>query len=259
MFLDREKKKASYSVYAFCRLLDEAVDYIDINMNSSEGKLENLKIILADTYSGKTIDNPILTEFKETVDKYSIPKLYFDELINGMCLDLVKNRYNNFDDLYDYCYKVAGVVGLIMLHIFGYSDERAKEEAVNLGIAMQLTNILRDIKEDFLRGRIYLPQDELRKFSITERDIEEENLDENFRNLMKFQIERARLYYQRANKGIMFINDKKSRLVGKIMSSLYSSILDEIENNDYDVFSKRIYLGFGKKLYKSFKIILRRG
>lgn len=251
-FLARDKKQAAYAVYAICRISDDSVD-------ASSGSLEKLKNIEKKINSAYSLDcpqEPLLLAFKKIIDTHKIPKDYFDELIKGMYLDLEKKRYNNFQELYDYCYKVAGVVGLIMLQIFGYKDEKAKEHAVDLGIAMQLTNILRDIKEDLGRGRIYLAQDEVKDFKLEEEDLKSGKLDKKLIDFLKFQIQRARKYYQSAEEGIEIIADKRSRFVVWAMSRIYGAILDEIEKNQYDLFSKRAQVSQPAKLGLLAKIII---
>jgi len=250
-FLPEDKRLAAYSVYAICRITDESVDN-----PANTGSLNKIKQEIDSAYSETKLDDDLLVAFRKTVDSYGIPKRYFDDLIDGMHLDLAKARYQNFKELKDYCYKVAGVVGLIMLKIFGYTDKRAETNAVELGTAMQLTNILRDIKEDLQKGRIYLPQDELKEFGVSESDISSSRLTENFKSFLKFQIDRARQFYAKAEPGIELINDRSCRRVTRIMKNLYSGILEEIENNNYDVFSQRAYVNNFKKLWRVLKILL---
>ena len=254
-FLPEEKKRAAYSVYAICRLSDEAVDE-----NMGEEKLKNLTKIQAKVdavYSNRELKDNLLLAFKHTVNKHNIPKVYFDQLIEGMYMDLKHNRYRDFKELYSYCYKVAGVIGLIMLKIVGYTDLDTEKQAIDLGIAMQLTNILRDIKEDALRGRIYLPQDELQKFAAEEGDIFSGILNERLILLLKFQIERARQYYQNSAPGIKSIGDYRSRLVVCLMKEMYCGILNEIEKNSFNVFAQRAYVKTNAKCAILFKTILR--
>lgn len=235
-FLPREKRYATYAIYAICRIGDEAVDNAD-NNTKSEG-LSLIKEDIDSVYNNTLPKNCLLLAFKQSVDKYKIPKEYFDALIDGMYMDLSKTRYENFEELYSYCYKVSSVVGLVMLKIF-QEEQETQEHAVNLGIAMQLTNILRDVKEDFLRGRIYLPQEEMRKFAVSESDISSGKINENFKQFLMFQIYRAREYYSKSSPGIKMIRNPRSRLVISVMKNLYRAILDSMERNNYDIFSKR--------------------
>jgi len=254
-FLPKDKKLASFSVYAICRLSDESVD--NIKHSSLVESLRKAQNDIASVYSGVELRDDILLSFKNTVYKYKIPKQYFDELIEGMYMDINKKRYENFNELYDYCYKVAGVIGLIMLNIFGYKDSKAEKYAISLGIAMQLTNILRDIKEDYHRKRIYLPQDEMRSFGVTEDNIAEEKNTGNFRELLKFQIKRARQYYANAEDGIKMIDNLRSRFVICAIKDMYSGILDVIKSNDYDIFSKRAHINNIEKLMVALKVFLK--
>lgn len=254
-FLSEEKRLAAYAIYAICRISDETVD--KASGESSKQNLVKLLENITAAYDHVPLDNAILSAFSQTVDKYEIPKKYFLEFIAGMYLDLEKNRYNDFDELYDYCYKVAGVVGLIMLQIFGYKDIRAQGYAVDLGIAMQLTNILRDVKEDYLRGRIYIPKDEMMRFNVTETDISEGQVNANFKALLKFQISRAREYYVNSRSGLNMINDRNSRFVVYAMANIYSGILNSIEKHNYNVFSRRAHVSLLGKITSILKILLK--
>jgi phytoene synthase len=166
-FLPEEKRPAAYAVYALCRISDDTVDAVSSSTAAAAKNLSRIQDSLNAVYDNSPLTDDLLIAFKQTVATYAIPRLYFDELIDGMYLDLNKHTYEDFDELYRYCYKVAGVVGLIMLKIFGSNNPAAETHAVQLGVAMQLTNILRDIREDFQRGRVYLPQNELEKFGLS--------------------------------------------------------------------------------------------
>ncbi|MFA5411359.1 MAG: phytoene/squalene synthase family protein [Candidatus Omnitrophota bacterium] len=253
--LKKGRKNAAYAVYAICRLSD---DIVDNGQDIGDARnLTGLREKIDSAYSNAPLADPLLSAFRQTVNKYHLPKKYFDALIEGMEMDLRKSRYRNFEELYDYSYKVAGVIGLIMLEIFGYRDQRAAAHAVNLGIAMQLTNILRDIKEDFRRGRIYLPEEEMQRFGVSESDISEGRIDANFKELMKFQIGRCREYYAQARPGIRMIGDLNSRLVALAMAEMYAGILKAIEKNYYDCFSRRAGVSAPEKIGALLKIILK--
>ncbi|MCX5703966.1 MAG: phytoene/squalene synthase family protein [Candidatus Omnitrophica bacterium] len=256
LFLPKAKRDAAYAAYAICRIGDESVD----NSPRAEvaDNLIKLKSSIELVYSGAELNDSLLLAFQEAVFKYQIPKEYFAQVIEGMYMDLTISRYKNFQELYTYCYRVAGVVGLIMLKIFGYSDKRAEVYAVNLGIAMQLTNITRDIKEDYLRGRIYLPQDEMARYGISEKQISEGKQDENFKALLKFQIRRAREYYADSQLGINMIGGSRSRFVAYAIKDIYANILDAIEKNNYDIFSKRARVNTIEKICIALKIFLKR-
>ncbi len=252
-FLPNEKQRGIFAIYGLCRYLDNLVDdSIDLTDNSVislsqvDEKLEDFKCRLTSIYNGNRANDPILIAFSDTLKKYHIPIDLPFLLVDGVKTDLVKSRFKNFQEVYDYSYKVASVVGLMTSRVFGYEDETALEYAVDLGIAMQLTNILRDIGEDLERDRIYLPADELKMFGISETELFNEEVSENFVSMMKFQIQRAREYYARADKGIAML-DRDSRLPVYLARYNYGRILDKIEENDYNVFDERAYLsGFEK-------------
>jgi 15-cis-phytoene synthase len=253
LFLPFDKKCASYAVYAICRLSDEAVD--DFNNLSPVESLQQLQQKISLAYTKTAIDTPLLAAFRYTVNTYRIPKEYFDQLIEGMRMDLEQRHYTDFNALYEYCYRVAGVVGLIMLKVFGSSDKAAGDYALKLGIAMQLTNILRDIKEDLGRGRIYLPQDELIRFNVSKQQLALGVNNENFKDLMRFQIKRAHQFYAESLPGIKMVNLRAARRVILVMAENYREILNQIQKNDFDVFTRRAKVSNPGKLLTVFKIL----
>ncbi|MFN3344305.1 MAG: phytoene/squalene synthase family protein [Chloroherpetonaceae bacterium] len=253
-FLPAPKRRAVHAVYALCRYVDDIVDHSEDKL--SRKSLTKEKIILLinkwrtdieSCYNGILIDHPIMIAWHDTLKKYHIPKNLPLELIDGVCMDLKQNRYETFDELYTYCYKVASVVGLMTSEIFGYTSEESLKHAIELGIAMQLTNILRDVGEDAQKGRIYLPLEDLKKFNLTEEDILNGVMSENFINLMKFEIERARFYYKESEKGIAMLS-QDSRLAVKVSHDNYSRILRRIEEINYNVFKQRAFVSNTKKL-----------
>lgn len=253
-FLPYEKQRSIFAIYALCRYLDNIVDETLEDGSSSHFKtrqvikeMEDWKKHLHHTYQGFDTDNPILLAFSDVLRAYHIPIELPLELIDGVCMDITKNRYADFDELYNYSYKVASVVGLMTSEIFGYENPEAKKYAVDLGIAMQLTNILRDIGEDLGRDRIYIPLDEMEYYGVTERQLHQGIIDDSFIDLMQFQIHRARGYYKDAANGIPMLN-RDSRLPVLLAHHNYSKILTQIEKNSYDVFSQRAHLTFGEKI-----------
>jgi phytoene synthase len=197
--------------------------------------------------SGEYGGNAILPAFHDTVKAFGIPEIYFHELIDGAEMDLTVNRYQHFDDLYQYCYRVASVVGLVCIHIFGFRDEIAKQYAEHCGIAFQLTNILRDVKEDSERNRIYIPLDDLDAAGYAELELLQGTYDDRFRNLMKQQVERAKDYYERSSQLVDHV-DPASRPGLMAMIGIYSNLLKKIEDRKYDVLSKRIALTSREKV-----------
>jgi phytoene synthase len=249
-FLPKHKQKAVYPIYAFCRKVDDEVDETaQENEREAVFAVENWESKLKEIYKGDTSDerrttnneqNLILLAFKDLLETYKIPQNLPLELMQGVLMDTRIKRYETFAELYVYCYRVASTVGLMSSEILGYRDEKALEYAEAMGIGMQLTNILRDLKEDALKGRIYLPQEDLRKFGVEESLIFAGEMNENFVELMKFQIARARDFYIKGEKGIGLL-EKDSRFTVLLASKVYAKILDEIEAQNYDVFKKRAH------------------
>ena len=212
-----------------------------------EQKINSLLENLDEAYSGKNLDSRNFSAFNHTIRKYDIPKFYFTELVEGVSMDIKTKRYDTFAGLERYCYKVASVVGLIMSEIFGYTNNSALTHAIDLGKAMQLTNILRDIHDDYTMERVYIPQDELDKFGYTEKDIENKTINQNFISLIKFQIARAREFYSLAEKGFPYLTDDGSRTTVVLMQKIYSGILNKIEESNYDIYSRRVFVSKAEK------------
>ena len=251
--LPKEKRYAAYAIYLFCRFADNIVDLAHKHSHEEvKQKINSLLENLDDIYSGKNSQskfslNGSFSAFADTVKKYDIPKFYFTELIEGVSMDINTKRYDTFAGLERYCYKVASVVGLIMSEIFGYTNNSALTYAIDLGKAMQLTNILRDINDDYKMGRVYIPQDELSKFGYSEQDIKNKTINRNFISLIKYQIERAREFYSLAEKGFPYLTDDGSKTTVVLMQKIYSGILNKIEENNYDIYSRRVFVGKVKK------------
>jgi phytoene synthase len=253
-FLPNEKQRSIFAIYALCRYIDDIVDEtfdvnhkIDINPVEVRQVIDDLRLKLDKAYETGNADSPILIAFADTLRSYHIPKNLPLELIEGVCMDLHQNRFSSFDEIYTYSYKVASVVGLMTSEVFGYSNKEALKHAVDLGIAMQLTNILRDIAEDLGRNRIYIPLEDLHRFGITEADMFAKVKDKRFHDLMHYQIQRARSYYQSADIGIAML-DADSRLPVYLARMNYSRILDRIEEDVFKVFDERTYLSTSEKL-----------
>jgi phytoene synthase len=253
-FLPRPKRDAAYAVYAFCRLLDDATDLAE-NPAEIERQIDRFCGLLDQIYEGRPPGGQsepelALTAFASTVKQYDVPKSYFVEIAEGCRMDLTINRYQTWDDLRKYCYRVAGVVGLIMSQIFGLADPTAKTQAVLMGEAMQLTNILRDVKEDFERGRIYLPLEDLDRFGYSTTDLAGGVVNEPFRQLMRFEIDRARDLFRTGAAGLKHLTDDGSRFTAAAMGVIYAGILRAIERQNYDVFSRRARLSTAEKIIK---------
>ena len=254
-FLPNDKQRGIFAIYGYCRYIDNLVDdNMDLINNQCipneqlSDQLDKLRSKITDIYAGDIeSDDPIFIAFADTFLHYEIPQELPLMLIDGVEQDLYKTRFLNFKEIYDYSFKVASVVGLMTTPVFGYKDEQALNYAADLGIAMQLTNILRDVGEDIDRDRIYLAQDELTAFGLTEQDILSRRMDDRFVEFMKYQIKRAREYYQRAESGIAML-DRNARLPVYLARYNYAKILDKIEENNYDVFTSRAYLSKFEKL-----------
>ncbi|MGE5437929.1 MAG: presqualene diphosphate synthase HpnD [Syntrophothermus sp.] len=233
-----DKRDAMNTVYAWCRQTD---DIVDEGLENEEIKYEKLRkwtIELEKAFSNLS-EYSLLNKLGTTIKKFNIPYEPFFELIKGMEMDLQTNRYTTFEDLQLYCYRVASTVGLMCIEIFGYKHASTKDFAVNLGIALQLTNILRDIKKDAQRGRIYLPQEDLIKFNYPEEDLFNQVYNKNFIELMEFETQRAKNYFESATKALN-LDDKGSMFAARAMQHIYAKMLDKIISARYDVLHKNI-------------------
>ena len=246
-FLPKHKRRAVYPIYAFCRHVDDEIDEFDqTETKKAVETVEIWKSNLQKLFENKEQkikneeQNNVFLAWSDVLKTYKIPQNLPIELIEGVLMDTHIKRYETFEELYVYCYRVASTVGLMSSEILGYSEKIALEYAEKLGIAMQLTNILRDVKEDAMRGRIYLPLEDLRRFNVSEQQILESKFDDNFRVMMKFQIKRAREYYREGEKGISLL-EKDSRFTVLLASQIYGRILDEIEKLDHNVFLRRAH------------------
>jgi phytoene synthase len=267
-FLPKAKQRPIYALYALCRHVDDAVDETEIlNVGEAIRAVEKWKMQLDEVYLGAWEEKFQVPDFKfqnsqlvlsawnDLLKTYKIPQNLPLELMQGVLMDTHIKRYETFDELYVYCYRVASTVGLMSSEIFGYADEKTLEYAEALGIAMQLTNILRDIGEDALIDRIYLPGKDLRRFGVSEKQIFAREFGENIGELVKFQIERARFYYQQAERGIALL-ERDTRFTVLLALRLYAKILDEIEQQNYNVFAGRAHTTFQKKFFSIPKVWL---
>ena len=242
--LPREKRHAIYAVYAFCRHCDDIAD--------EELPHEEKLLLFADTRrrlarprNGSSGD-PTFMALADAAEAFGIPSGYFEQIIKGVEMDLTKTRFPDFEELKIYCYHVASVVGLVCVEVFEYQDPAAKEHAVDLGIAMQLTNIIRDVKEDADRGRIYIPLDELRSFGYSEEELLAGVANDSFKRLMEFQAGRARRYFERGRRLIGLL-PRHSRACPAVLQGLYSALLTKIEDTGFDVFERRVALSGREK------------
>lgn len=282
-YLPEEERRSIMAYYAFCRRADDIADgdYIDYFPGGSEDNQESIdyrtkieRLIdgrpvlerssyndkmsqlfyyrkkLSTAYGKVTSTDPIFIALKDTVNKYGISRQLLDDMISGMEEDFHRNRYETFEDLYSYCYKVASTVGLVCIEIYGYDDKRAREYAESWGIYMQLTNILRDVAEDIERDRVYLPLEDLRRYGISEEDLKSGKdilKHPGWKPFVSEFISRADKYRERGLK-LFSLLDKSSRYSPAAMTTFYHSIMKKIEKNDGDVFSERTQLSKTEKI-----------
>jgi phytoene synthase len=241
--LPEEKRSAVRALYAFCRTVDDIVDTGSVVGRAVE--LDYWRNISRGTIHPRS-DDVVAQTWVDTRTRYNIPHQYALQLIDGVSSDLEPSRYQSFDDLATYCYGVASTVGLMSMYIVGFKSSTAAPYAIKLGVALQMTNILRDVGEDLRNGRIYLPLDELAAYGLCETDLQNGNVDERWRAFMKFQIERTRQLYKEAAEGIKLLERDGQVAIGAA-ADFYRGILSAIEANDYDVFSKRASLNAWQK------------
>lgn len=242
--LPEEKRSAVRALYAFCRIVDDIVDEGSVVGRAAE--LDYWRGVVQGLLRPRP-DDLIAQAWVDARNRYHIPARYALQLIDGVARDLNQTRYKSFDDLATYCYGVASTVGLMSMYIVGFKSSEALPYAIKLGVALQLTNILRDVGEDFRNGRVYLPQDELKAFGLSENDLARGLVDDRWRKFMQFQIKRNQELYQEAQKGIQFL-DRDGQMAIGASADFYQSILGVIKTNDYDVFSRRASLGSWGKI-----------
>ncbi len=239
LFLPEEKRCAITALYAFCREVDDVVDECH-NESVARTKLEWWRMEIERSFSGEA-RHPVTRALQQPVRSYNLPQEYFQEVIDGMEMDLDRNRYESFRDLALYCHRAAGVVGLLSAEIFGHRNRATLNYAESLGTALQLTNIVRDVREDAQRGRIYLPLDELLEYRINPHDLLNGLPGEGLAALLQFQAERAGDYYRRAMEYLVE-EDRYSQRSGLIMAEIYQTTLSEIATDGYRVMEHRIML-----------------
>ncbi|MEO5924582.1 MAG: phytoene/squalene synthase family protein [Bryobacteraceae bacterium] len=246
LLLSREQRRAMCAIYAFMRYCDDLSD--DAGIANRAAAIAAWNKDLKATLAGHPPDNPIWPAFADAVARFKIPHQYFDDMITGVSSDLEARNVETFDDLYRYCYNVASVVGLTIVYIFGFESPKALELAEKCGIAFQLTNILRDVREDAENGRIYWPAEDLRRFGVSPKDLCGPALSPNLKNLLKFEAQRARAYYEESAPLVNLVH-KGSQASMRALIGIYSRLLDRIEEEDYDVLSQRVRVATPEKLW----------
>ena len=246
LFLPPNRRRAITALYAFCREVDDVVDECS-DPQIAANKLAWWRQELDRLYAGQP-QHPVTQALKAVLPEFSLPQEQLLEIIDGMEMDLQQTRYLDFKALSLYCYRVASVVGLLAAEIFGFTDRQTQKYAHDLGMAFQLTNIIRDVGEDARRGRVYLPLDELKRFDVPVADILGARYSENFRKLMEFQIERAEHYYAQAMAQLPAV-DRKTQRPGLVMAAIYRTVLEEIKRDGCQVLSQRTSLTPLRKLW----------
>ncbi len=254
LFLPANQRRAITALYAFCREVDDVVDECQ-EPQVAATKLAWWRQELARVYGGQP-QHPVAQALQAASSEFNLPEEQLQEIIDGMEMDLQQSRYLDFKALSLYCYRVAGVVGLLAAEIFGYQDRRTQKYAHDLGLAFQLTNIIRDVGEDARRGRIYLPIDELQRFEVKAADLLNARHSDNFRRLMDFQIERAGSYYTQAIDQLPAV-DRRAQRPGLVMAAIYRTLLDEIERDGCQVLTQRTSLTPIRKLWIAWRTWVR--
>ena len=239
MFLPAERRQAITALYAFCREVDDVVDECH-DLSLAQTKLEWWRQEVGRVYGG-TPTHPVGHALKDVLQRFRLPQEQLLEIIDGMAMDLSQTRYLDFKGLQLYCYRVASVVGLLAAEIFGYQDRQTLKYAHDLGLAFQLTNIIRDVGEDARRGRIYLPIEDLQRFNVPAKDLLEARYSEQFRELMAFQAERAEKFYDQAFAQLPAV-DRKAQRPGLVMAAIYRTLLREIARDGFQVLDRRTSL-----------------
>lgn len=246
LFLPVQQRRAITALYAFCREVDDIIDECS-DIGLAHNKLEWWRSEIDNLYEDRA-QHPVTMALQEALPHYELERAYFEEIIDGMLMDIDQHRYQSYAELTLYCYRVASAVGLLAAEIFGYQDRQTRKYAHELGLAFQLTNIIRDVREDAMRGRIYLPLDELAQFQVTEEQILAGQDSKNFRTLMQFQADRAHSLYRHAFELLPDV-DRYAQRSGIIMAAIYETLLREIEEDGLDVLHRRVHLTPLRKLW----------
>ena len=246
LLLSRPQRQAMCALYAFMRYCDDLSDAAGVGDRA--GAIARWQADLDSALAGSAPENPVWPAFSDTVARYRIPHQYFRDMIRGVSSDLEPRRIRTFPELYDYCYHVASVVGLSVIHVFGFHDPRALELAERCGVAFQLTNILRDVREDAEHGRVYLPEEDLVRFGVKAEELSGAVLSPALRNLLAFEAGRARAYYQESEP-LMDMVDSGSRASLKALIGIYSRLLERISSSGYQVLSARVRVPTWEKIW----------
>lgn len=253
LFLPKKQREAIYRVYAFCRTIDDVVDS-SLSDEEKSSQMAEWRKELDRCYAGYPT-HPITKLLLDSIRTFGLTRAHFEELINGVEMDLTISRYETFTELSRYCYRVASTVGLLCLEIFGCTENRHKDYAIKLGTAFQLTNILRDLKTDAIKGRIYLPREELEQFGYSEEELLSHTYNERFIALMRYECHRAREIYRQAE-ALLLPQDRRPLIASLIMTAIYRSLLQRIEVIHYNVFMQKAILSAPSKLLIALRVWL---
>lgn len=263
LVLPAGKRAAIIAVWDFCRAVDDAVDEAEAGTEAAQVAMWKREV--AACFEAGNPATPQGQALAPLIERFNLPRSAFDALVEGVEMDIGSRRYETFDDLYEYCIRVASAVGLMCVEIFGYSDPRAKQYATNLGVALQLTNILRDIPKDLALGRVYLPQEDLRRFGVSEDLLRRESANagrgiqsREVKALLAYQASRAHEYYVRARASLPSA-DARRLVAAEIMGAIYFSILEKIERNHYDVFSRVVRIPRPRRALIALRTWLKKG
>jgi phytoene synthase len=256
LFLPKEQREALEGVYAYCRLVDDVVDEeapTDVKLAGIARWRKELDLV----YSiGARPEHPVSAQLQDAVRRFAIRREDMEGVIDGCAMDVSQSRYQTWDDLRLYCYRVASCVGLMCIEIFGYKTPRARDYAVDLGIALQLTNILRDVDEDAKRGRIYLPQEEMQAFGVAPNELSGGPATAEFRRLMRWSAKRARAHYLRARAAIGD-GERRQLVIAEIMGDIYYALLETLEDADFDVFGEKLKVRRRRKMAIALRNVAR--
>ena len=257
IFLPKKKRRAIFALYAFCHLGDRIADE-NVSGESADlaADLSQMRANLEQCYAGEKVQAPIFKALQHSIRQFNLPREPFRQLLDGIESDIKFKGFGTFAELRTYCYQVASTVGLLCVEIFGYKSSSVLKYAENLSIALQLTNIMRDIKEDFLRGRVYLPREDLERFDYGKKDFENERFNGNFQRLMEFQYQRAKSFYKAANNSLPS-QERKNQIASEIMKSIYCKILETIKQRQFRIYDGRISLNRFTKAYIALSTCLK--
>ncbi len=246
LFLPKHKQEGLRTIYAFCRRTDDIVDDEGRDADTKRLELKNWENKLRSALTGEGGDD-FFRDFKKQIDRFNIPVQPFFELIKGMETDIEKKEYESFEELYKYCYYAASTVGMMSISIFGYRHDSAKKYAENLGVALQLTNIIRDVDRDFDSGRLYIPLEDMMRFGYSKDDLSNKVYNDNFKNMMEYQYERAKKYYKHADE-YLHKDDRRNMVPATIMQRIYLAMLEKIRDEGFNVFGRKIGIAKRKKI-----------